>query len=693
MAAEPFTESAESSDFIALSPEQARHVDEVCDYFEHQMYTQGRPRIEELLGGFSEPIRTTLLRELLLLELEISLTREIRPDPELYYKRFPERRPLIKEAFDRFFPHPPQLEMDDEPWPDIPNYRILRPLNQGGMGKVYEAIHVRLTTRVALKVLHAGLARDVEAESRFEREMKLIGTLAHPNIVVARDAGMWEGRHYLVMEYVEGLDLDVLLKRLGTLPVADACEVGRRVALALDCAHQHNLVHRDIKPKNIVLGRSSSDAMGTQVKVVDFGLASLRGYKAMRDPAVPYARVVGTLAYMAPEQYWEQTSDIRSDIYSLGCTLYCLLVGRPPYARSQYHDTVEIMKAHRDVPASPFRKRRPDVCQSLEETVLKMIAKTPGDRYQTPSELARRLAPFAEGHDLEALLSRGESSSDPLPGPTVKVLAGDPKKSERPLGPESISVTEPFVVNPEEARPDIHVDHPPPPPDQLPADQSSEDREQDATRPNAFRPTRRVVALALVAIFIVAAALLALWLRGDRKPAAIDLLATVNPKRDGTGGSWELDGQALVSPDEPRALLSIRCAPPEQYKLEIEAQCDSGGRLVIGLLYQGRQFPVVLDTLGIESNAPDKNSSSPLNIPPEFQVGEGAKNTYTYTCIVRREGISVAYENEVRGSSFSGEKPLEIDPKWQPKNHQGLFLGTQGSIFRFRTLRLTPLER
>jgi hypothetical protein len=146
-------------------------------------------------------------------------------------------------------------------------YQLLEELGRGGMGRVYKALHTKLDRIVALKVLPRGRDGDPKAIVRFEREMKAVGRLAHPNIVQAHDAREIDGTPVLIMEFVDGLDLAEIVRRLGPLPVADACELVRQTALALQCAHEHGLVHRDIKPSNIMLARSG------EVKLLDLGLA------------------------------------------------------------------------------------------------------------------------------------------------------------------------------------------------------------------------------------------------------------------------------------------------------------------------------------------------------------------------------------------------------------------------------------
>ena len=146
-------------------------------------------------------------------------------------------------------------------------YQLLEELGRGGMGRVYKALHTKLDRVVAVKVLPRGRVGDQKAIARFEREMKAVGRLAHPNIVQAYDAREIDGTPVLIMEFVDGLDLAEIVRRVGPLPVADACELVRQTALALQCAHEHGLVHRDIKPSNIMLARSG------EVKLLDLGLA------------------------------------------------------------------------------------------------------------------------------------------------------------------------------------------------------------------------------------------------------------------------------------------------------------------------------------------------------------------------------------------------------------------------------------
>ena len=708
-------------EFIDLTPDQARSIDEICDYFEHQLYVEGRPRIERLLGGFREPERSVLLRELLHLELETWLSRDSVPQQETYLRRFPGHEALVRDVFATVFPRaaPQAAELSpDEPEEDRPvvlNYRILRPLGEGGMGRVYEAIHTKLGTRVALKVIRKDLASDLEAEARFEREMRIIGTLAHPNIVAARDAGKTdEHRHYLVMEYVEGLDLAALLKRLGTLAVADACEIARGIALALQDADEHHLVHRDIKPKNVLLGRCPPNLRDVRVKVADFGLATLRGYAALRDPSVAHVRpgVAGTFAYMAPEQFWEQTSDIRSDLYSLGCTLYCLLVGRPPFARPQYQNWKQVMEAHRQAPVPALRNVRPDVSETLEQVISKLMAKDPRRRFQTPKEIAEELAAFTVGQDLAGLLQRAETLEDAFAHPPGAV-----PEAGLPDWPRTELATDSSVHTPSSELSDTRswappgtsdVDFPkadegrfatPEPALSAGAASGASEGEGDRLRPHGRQAGRespgRISRRRMFTMLATAAGLgsAAVWgLRNlPRSPQPTDLLARIDLERDAIRGRWTLDGTSLVSPDdEPEARLRLAATVPDEYRLEIQARRVSGGSLVVGLVWNGRQVPVNLGySVRLGGNAAT-NAVDPSALAAEFGFRGGPPETYV--CIVRRKGYLVAYEEQVldaiwqeAGAVPSGQQPEFADPP--------LDLRTHYSHYRFSRIVLTPLGR
>ena len=312
------------------------------------------------------------------------------------------------------------------------DYQLLEQLGQGGMGTVYRAVHVHLDRTVAVKVLPPERTRDPQAIARFRREMRAIGKLHHPNIVVAHDAGEADGTHFLVMELVEGLDASRLVHQVGPLPVADAAEIVRQAAAGLQHAHEHGLVHRDIKPSNLMLavgqasslpkkgsgvrGQGSTGAGPATVKILDLGLALLEGPQHAGDELTAASQMMGTADYVAPEQAGDSHSvDIRADIYSLGCTLFKLLTGEAPFTGKQYTTAIQKMMAHISAPPPDVRTRRPEVPPALAAVVAKMLAKEPADRYQTPAEAQAALAPFCTGADL-AKLARVASGENQSPG-------------------------------------------------------------------------------------------------------------------------------------------------------------------------------------------------------------------------------------------------------------------------------------
>jgi len=259
------------------------------------------------------------------------------------------------------------------PKPDVlgqlGEYEILEKLAEGGMGTVYKALHTKLGREVALKVLPAGGLGSEGAIARFEREMKAVGRLDHPHIVRALDAREVEGTRFLVLEYIEGEDLSRLVRRQGPLPVVEACQLVHQAAVGLQYAHEHELIHRDVKPSNLIV-----DEQG-QLKILDLGLARFRPAEPTGEEMTRSGQTMGTVEYMAPEQASDTHSvDARADVYGLGCTLYYLLAGRAPYAGESAY---QIIKAHHESPIPSLRAERSDVPEKLDRLFQKMVAKTP----------------------------------------------------------------------------------------------------------------------------------------------------------------------------------------------------------------------------------------------------------------------------------------------------------------------------
>lgn len=311
--------------------------------------------------------------------------------------------------------------------PRIGQYELLECIGRGGMGEVYKARHVKLDKLVALKLLPAGRLDDEHSRDRFDREMKAVGRLDHPNIVQASDAGESDGLPFLVMKYIDGVDLAKLAERHGALPIPEACALVRQAALGLQHVFAHGLVHRDIKPSNIMLSRAG------EVLILDLGLALLQheratsGTGSFDSPPLENCagltadgHFVGTLEYMAPEQQGNSRQvDVRADLYGLGATLYRLLSGRPPQAVRMH--AARDRRKPRLIPGSipSIGTYRNDVPEALCQILERMLAADPDDRFDTPMQVADALAPFAAETDLVGLASRiGAADETRLAGPT-----------------------------------------------------------------------------------------------------------------------------------------------------------------------------------------------------------------------------------------------------------------------------------
>ncbi|MCS7015755.1 MAG: right-handed parallel beta-helix repeat-containing protein [Gemmatales bacterium] len=281
-------------------------------------------------------------------------------------------------------------------------YRVVAKLGQGGMGVVYRAVHVHLNRPVALKILPADRLQNPDMLARFQREMRAAGSIEHPHIVRALDAGQVGKVHYLAMEFVDGLDTAKILKKVGPLPVPEACEIIRQAALGLQAIHAQGMVHRDIKPGNLMLARQPAGP--PIVKILDLGLARLND-SAVGDQQLTQGNVIlGTLEFIAPEQAARQTVDIRADIYSLGATFYALLAGKPPFSGPEYDSILSKLRALAVEDPTPIEHIRTDVPPALAEILARMLAKDPNQRFHTPQEVADALLPFCADANLAPLL-------------------------------------------------------------------------------------------------------------------------------------------------------------------------------------------------------------------------------------------------------------------------------------------------
>lgn len=278
--------------------------------------------------------------------------------------------------------------------PRLGNYLLLELLGRGGMGEVYRGLHLSLRKQVAIKLLPEDGTLDPDARERFEGEIRIIGVLQHPNIVRLENACQWEGMPYLVMEYVSGLDLGRVIAAVGPVPFADACQMAGQAAQGLSLIHQQGLVHRDIKPRNLLLSPQAA------VKISDLGVSRfVRELRGMTSSG----SMVGDPHFAAPEQIEGGAIDERTDLYGLGCTLHALLTGRAPFADAG-DEPKEILDAHLHRRLPRLKGFCGDAPPGLQKVLDRMTARRPADRFRDAAQTLSALAPFAAGCDLTALL-------------------------------------------------------------------------------------------------------------------------------------------------------------------------------------------------------------------------------------------------------------------------------------------------
>jgi serine/threonine protein kinase len=418
-----------------LPPSVERLLDQACDRFEADWLQGRRPRIEDHLAAASEPERTPLLHELILLEIYYRRCGGEEPRPADYAERFPTLDPAWETAA-LAAPSPPQAA---PALPAVPGYEVLGELGRGGMGVVYRARQVKLNWLVALKMIRAGEHARPEDLARFRREAEAVARLQHPHIVQIYEVGEHGGLPYFSLELVDG---GSLARRLNGLPQPppEAAHLVETLARAVHYAHQRGVVHRDLKPANILLqkdltqrrkgakedkreeneGREeasagallpppspslSSSSLGAFAplrevtpKITDFGLAKRPGAELGQTQS---GAVVGTPSYMAPEQAAGASREVgpAADVYALGAILYELLTGRPPFQGATVLDTLDQVRSQEPVPPG---RLQPKVPRDLETVCLKCLRKEPARRYADALELADDLGRFRAGEPVRA---------------------------------------------------------------------------------------------------------------------------------------------------------------------------------------------------------------------------------------------------------------------------------------------------
>ncbi|EST32773.1 serine/threonine-protein kinase [Streptomyces roseochromogenus] len=268
---------------------------------------------------------------------------------------------------------------------EIAGYRVERELGRGGMAVVYQAKDLRLGRTVALKLLAPQYTRNDAFRRRFTQESRVAAAIDHPNIVPVFEAGEFDGLLYIAMCYVSGQDLRALIDQEGRLPVAVALRMAAQLASALDAAHARELVHRDVKPGNVLVAKVVDSDHPEHVYLTDFGLAkkslSLTGFTTAGE-------FVGTLDYVAPERIAGRPVDGRADLYSLACVVHEMLTGAPPFRRE---DQLELLWAHQYDPPPALSEERPDIPAAADAVLRRALAKAPDDRYDSCLEFVAAL--------------------------------------------------------------------------------------------------------------------------------------------------------------------------------------------------------------------------------------------------------------------------------------------------------------
>jgi serine/threonine-protein kinase len=323
------------------------------------------------------------------------------------------------------------------------DFRLLKKLGQGGMGAVYKAHQVSLDREVAIKVLTKELAARPAFVQRFIREARVMAKLDHPNILRCFEVGEAHGYHYLAMEFVDGGSIDAWLKKHGKFSLGDALHIFLACARGLQHAHELKMVHRDVKPENVLLTKKGV------VKVADLGLAK------SQDDDLALTKTgtgAGTPIFMAPEQARDvKHVDGRSDIYSLGCMLYCFLTGEPPFKGTTL---VELIEAKEKGKFTPVRRSNDEVPERLDLILDKMLARKPELRYQTCAEIIAEVEELGLHHDSlsflqpEAAAAKGPASGK-MPKPAAKPAAAAAPAAARPSAPSSKAAAPPARTEPE----------------------------------------------------------------------------------------------------------------------------------------------------------------------------------------------------------------------------------------------------
>ena len=475
----------------------------------------------------------------------------------------------------------------------IGDYHVLDVIGAGGMGQVYKARHRIMKRLVAIKIMHTARATNPKLVQRFYREVEAVARLSHPNIVTAYDAGETPGGLYLAMEYVDGVDLSVILRAVGCLEVNQAINVTLQAARGLAYAHRHKVIHRDIKPGNLLLARDGT------VKILDMGLARFTEDEAAEVSLTMVGPLMGTVEYMAPEHAANaRDADHRSDIYSLGCTMYRLLTGHLPYGGDT---AVEKVIAQREHPIPLLSEAIGDVPEDLQGIFARMVSKRPEDRYQSMDDCLadlQAIARDAAGCDISSLTNMGLSSAttvfDEGP-PDADTTIGD----QIELPPATLDAVGSMHVPATETEPSLM--------------RAPTDSDEAASAETQLPPRRRGVGLLLAEIAIITGILVGIGLRtyftSGPPPRPVgggqwrDLLRDSDIEKDAIAGRWDRqpDGSVMsCAGGDDHARMAAPGTPAGNYQVRMVFTRHEGVCGVALILPLGPNDQVSLEIDGLK---------------------------------------------------------------------------------------------
>ncbi|MCA9038257.1 MAG: protein kinase, partial [Planctomycetaceae bacterium] len=588
-----------------------------------------------------------------------------------------------------------------------PRYRILEPLGKGGMGVVYKAQHRMMDRIVAIKVIDGRLIDHPHMIRRFQNEVKAAAMLTHANIVRAYDAEHAEDLHFLVMEYVDGISLAELIDRKGPLSAEQAMGVIRKVAHGLQHACQHGMVHRDIKPQNIMVTRTG------KVRILDFGLA--RFAREREQDAVPVnanpsdrmrltadsltmvGSILGTPDYIAPEQVTDpRSADTRADIYSLGCTCYYLLTGQPPFPAG---NTIQKLIAHRDQTPESLRDLRPDISPAVVAIVSCMMARNPEDRFQDPREVATAIDALSSGSQFAE--HSGNSTTSGKAGGTVQGagklpdIAADRQQSPNDRrSPNTSPSANPLDIHSRNYGTSVRQ----------PSGRRGRRRTTDQKATSAQLVTRKLSAAAAVILLIVGAMYFGrvhsvfdttsstegqltertgnsevhenaeTTSSGNSAATSssewIDLMPLIDPARDSVAGRWQKSGTELTVDSTVGARLAIPTELPAEYDFEIEFTRLNGIHSV-AMIFVSNGCQATFDIDAWAQHIAGIQNINGQTIQPEdpnptavadIRLTNGER--YTASVRVRKNRIEASLNHRLLSTYRGDGSDLSLIPQW-----------------------------